>query len=140
MKMAAPLIVFSLAAFGIVGVLGACTPKPQGLFAENSPPVSVSKVDGTTAPQFIGRWSTGAKTCRNPMVIQAKALHDGATDCEFAKIDNASAGYSIYAVCHAGKGSQPGRLTLTLPDPTHTRSMTLEGGPFKQPVSLERCA
>jgi hypothetical protein len=140
MKATTPLLLFALAAFGGVAVLGACTPKPQGLFADTSPPVSVSNARTGSTPRFVGRWSTGAGLCRNPMIIRATALHDGAIHCEFAKIENASAGYSIDAVCHAGRGPEPGRLTLTLPDPTHMRSITLAGGPFKNPVALERCS
>jgi len=54
-------------------------------------------------------------------------------------VETSTAGYSISAVCRAGQGAEPGRLTLTLPDPAHANSMTLAGGPYKQSVALERC-
>jgi hypothetical protein len=140
MKITTPLLLFSLSAFGGVAALGACTPKPQGLFAESSPSVVSSPVSEASAPHFMGRWASGAGQCRDPVVIQAKALHDGVTNCEFAKVETSTAGYSISAVCRAGAGPTPGRLTLTLPDPAHAGSMTLAGGPFKTPVALERCS
>ena len=140
MNRTTPLLIFYAAGLVALAVLGACTPKPQTLFSETSPAVSVSRTAGETGPRFMGRWNAGAGQCRDPLVIKAKTLHDGATDCEFAKVDSSSAGYSISAVCHAGKGSQPGRLTLTLPDPARADSMTLSGGPFKTAVALERCA
>ncbi len=141
MKATTPLLIIALAAFGGVAALGACTPKPQGLFADSSPPISVSRVSNpASTPQFAGRWSVGDGECRNPMIIDAKELHDDTTHCDFAKVDSSSAGYSISAVCRAGKGPEPGRLTMTLPDPIHMRQMTLEGGPYKTPVALERCS
>jgi hypothetical protein len=140
MKMSAPLMLFLLGALGGMAALGACTPKPQGLFAETSPSVVSSPVSEASAPRFMGRWSSGTGKCAAPVVIQAKALQYGATNCEFAKVETSTAGYSISAVCRAGAGPTPGRLTLTLPDPAHAGSMTLAGGPFKTPVALERCS
>ncbi len=139
MKTLTPLLLFTLGAFGVVATLGACTPKPQALFAESSPQVVSSPISEAGAPHFMGRWAASGGQCADPMIIKAKELHDGSTDCEFAKVVSSTAGYSISAVCHAGRGSTPGRLTLTLPDPDHASSMTLSGGPYKNAVALERC-
>jgi hypothetical protein len=138
MKPTTPLLLFALAAFGGVATLGACTPKPQGLFAETSPSVAPPIAAGS-APHFMGRWAAAAAECRDPVIIQAKALRNDAANCDFAKVENSTAGYSISAVCRAGAGPKPVRLTLTLPDPEHASSMTLAGGPFKTPLALERC-
>jgi hypothetical protein len=140
MKTTTPLLLFALAAFGGVATLGACTPKPQGLFAETSPTVVSSPASEAAAPHFMGRWAVAAARCRNPVIIQAKTLRDGDTHCDFAKVETSTAGYSISAVCHAGTAETPDRLTLTLPDPDHAGSMTLAGGPFKTPLALERCS
>jgi hypothetical protein len=140
MQTTTPLLLFALGAIGGVAVLGACTPKPQALFSETSPQVVSSPASEAGAPHYMGRWAVGVGNCDAPMVIQAKMLSDGATNCEFAKVESSTAGYSISAVCRAGKGPQPGRLTLTLPDPQRAGSMTLAGGPYKTPVALERCA
>ena len=140
MKSLTPLLLFTLGAFGVLATVGACTPKPQALFADSSPQVASSSVSEAGAPHFMGRWSANGGQCADPMIIKAKELHDGATDCEFAKVESSTAGYSISAVCHVGKGSTPGRLTLMLPDPYHSGSMTLSGGPYKNAVALERCA
>lgn len=139
MKPTTHFLLFALAAFGGVATLGACTPKPQGLFAETSPKVVSSPVSEASAPHFMGRWAVAASECHDPVIIQAKQLRDGATNCDFAKVETSTAGYSISAVCRAGAGPTPGRLTLTLPDPEHASSMTLAGGPFKTPLALERC-
>jgi hypothetical protein len=139
MKPTTPLLLFALAAFGGVATLGACTPKPQGLFAENSPTVVSSPIEEASAPHFMGRWATVACQCHDPVIIQAKELRNDAANCDFAKVETSTAGYSISAVCRAGAGPTPVRLTLTLPDPDHASSMTLAGGPFKTPLALERC-
>ena len=139
MKPTTPLLLFALAAFGGVATLGACTPKPQGLFAENSPSVVSAPVSEASAPRFMGRWAAVAAECHDPVIIKAKELSKDATNCDFAKVDTSTAGYSISAVCRAGAGPTPVRLTLTLPDPQHASSMTLAGGPFKTPLALERC-
>ena len=120
-------------------MLGACTPKPQGLFAETSPKVVSSPVSESGAPHYMGRWAMGAGQCDTPMIIQAKALSDGDTHCEFAKVDGSTAGYTISAMCRAGAANTPSRLNLILPDPHQAGSMTLSGGPFKTPVVLNRC-
>jgi hypothetical protein len=140
MKTTTPLLLFATFAVGAVAVIGACTPKPQGLFAETSPQV-VSPAQGDSAhPHFIGRWAVGVGRCDSPMIIQAKALSDGVTNCDFAKVDGSTAGYTISAMCRAGAVNTPSRLNLILPDPQQAGSMTLSGGPFKMPVALERCA
>ena len=138
--MSAPLTLFLLGALGGMAALGACTPKPKGLFAEASPSVVSSPASEASAPRFMGRWSSGTGQCATPVVLQAKALRYGATNCDFAKVETSTAGYSISAVCRAGAGPTPGRLTLTLPDPARAGSMTLAGGPFKAPMALERCS
>lgn len=139
MKPTTPLLLFAIAAFGGVATLGACTPKPQGLFAEHSPSVVSSPKSESGAPHYMGRWAAAAAQCHDPVIIQAKQLSNDATSCDFAKVDTSTAGYSIAAVCRGGAGSAPVRLTLTLPDPQHANSMTLAGGPFKTPLALERC-
>jgi hypothetical protein len=140
MKTYAALILVCVGAAGAVAALGACTPRPQGLFADTSPAVVSSSASKGGAPRFIGRWTTTVGHCDASMVIKAKALNDGLVQCDFVKVDTATAGYSISAVCTAGKGPEPVRLTLTLPDPAHANAMTLAGGPFHQPVALERCS
>jgi hypothetical protein len=74
------------------------------------------------------------------MIIRAKTLSDGATNCDFSKVDGSTAGYTISAMCRAGAKSTPSRLNLILPDPRQPKSMTLSGGPYKMPVVLERCS
>ena len=127
MKTVTPLLIMAAGFAGAIAVLGACTPKPQGLFAETSPAVPATPVSDTGAPHYMGRWAVDAGHCAQPMVIKAKMLDDGSNNCEFAKVDSSTAGYTISAMCRAGKAVTPSRLTLTLPDPAKTSSMTLAG-------------
>ena len=140
MQTTTPLLICAISLVGLVAVLGACTPRPQGLFAETSPKVVSPPASQSVAPHYMGRWAVDVGHCDRPLVFKANGLSDGATNCDFAKVDGSTAGYTISAMCRAGANNRPSRLTLVLPDPRQPSSMTLSGGPYKTPVALERCA
>ena len=62
-----------------------------------------------------------------------------ALTCELFKAQPTSAGYTVYSTCLVGKASQPMRLVFTLTGSGETRSLTLTGGPFTEPLALSRC-
>jgi hypothetical protein len=122
--------------------LAACQRGESGLFASRSIPSALPAEAPGAPPRFVGRWATETAGCGEDevWVIQAKGLQSAkAVPCEFDRVQPTSAGYVVATVCQSAGRSVPGRLTLTLSEYGHGRTMTVAGGPFKDPVALQRC-
>ena len=121
--------------------LGACQ-RQDGLFASRTFPSALPVEASGDTPRFVGRWATVTAGCGQDevWVIKAKGLQS-ATDvpCTFDRVQTTSAGYVVATVCQAAGKPIPGRLTLTLSEYGAGRTMTVAGGPFSDPVALQRC-
>ncbi len=108
--------------------------------AERSPSITTSAAGG--APLFVGRWAASKTACAaRGWELTANSLKSpSALTCELLKAVPTSAGYTVYSTCLVGKASQPMRLVFTLTGSGATRSLTLTGGPFTEPLALSRCA
>jgi hypothetical protein len=107
--------------------------------AESAPPITAAATSGL--PLFVGRWAVNKAACtgRGWSLTANSLTSPSALSCQFSKADPTSAGYTVYAVCAAGKASQPTRLTFTFSGPASNRGLTLTDGPFTEPVALSRC-
>ncbi len=131
-------------AAGIVVSVAGCHRGPpalaQGLPGAAPPPPRHRTADGT--PVFVGRWAASSTACeRDPWVFKTGGLTTtGALSCTFDSFSPTVAGYVANGVCTVGKASSPMRLTMTLTGADSSRSMTISGGPFAEPVALAPCA
>jgi hypothetical protein len=122
--------------------LAACQREDSGLFASRSIPSALPAEAPGETPRFVGRWATDGAGCGQDevWVIRAKSLEGAkAVPCAFDRVQATSAGYVVATVCQTDGGPVPGRLTLTLSEYGHGRTMTVAGGPFKDAVALQRC-
>lgn len=119
--------------------LAACDKPQSKLFAEQTVAVVATPASAEAVPHFVGRWSTADGQCASPWVIQARSLQGGDISCEFDKVDTSSAGYSVASTCKVEGKLQPVRLSIVLPDPNRSTSLTVSGGPFQDAVALQRC-
>ena len=117
--------------------LAACS--RSGLYADRSIPIVAPAASAEAAPRFVGRWAASASQCPDALVIQPRSLKAADSDCDFAKVDANSAGYTVAAVCRNKTGPNPVRLTIVTPDQARISMLTIAGGPFKDGVPLERC-
>jgi hypothetical protein len=106
--------------------------------AERAPPHPASAAG---PPAFVGRWAVARAACaRQPWVLTSDQLRSPSVlSCSFDKVNPTDAGYTIYSVCTVGKAQAPGRLVFTLTGQGSTRSLTVNGGPFTEPMALARC-
>lgn len=124
--------------------LGACNqhhlPPIGAAPAERAPAPTLAEAAGP--PLFVGRWAASTAACASRAwdLTPTSLKSPSALTCEFFKDERTSAGYTVYSTCKVGKASQPVRLVLTLTGSGATRSLTLTGGPFTEPVALSRCA
>jgi hypothetical protein len=112
-----------------------------------APPVAVQVVergpqrpaDGT--PGFVGRWAATPAACASrAWVLTSDALRSPSVlACSFDRVSPTDAGYAVDSVCTVGKARAPGRLTFTLTGRGEARSLTVDGGPFTEPVALAHC-
>ena len=116
------------------------TPEPPlgAGIAERASPHPASAA-GT--PTFVGRWAVAKAACaRQPWVLTTGELRSPSVlSCSFDKVDPTDAGYTVYSVCTVGKAKAPGRLVFTLTGRGAARSLTVNGGPFTEPMALARC-
>ena len=134
----------ALLALAAVGLLCACErqhlPPIGAAPAERAPMASVAEAAGT--PLFVGRWAATSTACAaHGWALTAASLKSpSALTCTIAKAEPTPAGYTIYGACTAGKASQLTQLVFTLTGSGASRSLTLSGGPFSEPVALTHCS
>ena len=89
-------------------------------------------------PSTVARRNIGPPT---PSTSRTRSISSSpsALSCELTKAKPTSAGYTVYGVCMVGKAAQPTRLIFTLTGSSTSRSLTLSGGPFLEPMALARC-
>ncbi len=110
--------------------------------AETHAPVPKPSPRPTPVNDYIGRWAAAPTACDNAAwVIQADSLQSpGPLSCTFVKVEPGSAGYTAWSECKVGQAAGPTRLVFTMSGSKADRDLTIEGGPFAEPVALERCA
>ena len=59
--------------------------------------------------------------------------------CTFDRVDATDAGDTAIGICAVGRAKAPGRLMFTLTGAGASRALTISGGPFSEPVALQRC-
>ena len=133
MKIAIPLALMLLAG------LCACGKSQSGLYAERSIPILAPAASAATPPRFVGRWAASTAECATPWVFEARSLREAGLTCEFDRVDESSAGYSVATVCRMPKGPLPARLSIVLPETARVSNLTVSGGPFSDAVALQRC-
>lgn len=104
------------------------------------PPPSAAAVAGP--PAFVGHWAPSPASCdRDGWAFTTAGFETpGELSCSFDRINPTDAGYTAVGVCTVGKAKAPGRLVLTLTGQGPSRSLTLNGGPFIEPMALVRCS
>lgn len=131
--------VFTLAAaFAALGLTGlaACDRQDSPLFADQS---TVANAPAIPIQNYVGRWAVNADNCvSHPWTFAKASLAAGdGTVCDIAGAERSPAGFSLPGICRRPDGDLPGRLLLTF---AGVDSMTLTGGPYRQPVTLVRCS
>lgn len=111
----------------------------SSLYADRAVPIAPPAPSTTAAPRFVGRWASSASQCQDPVVLQARRLSAGGSDCDFDKVETSLAGYSVVAECHSAAGLKPVRLTIVTPNQPKISILTISGGPFRAPAPLQRC-
>ena len=133
-----------LVALAAAGALGACSehhePPLRAAPAGRAPAKTAAQIAGP--PLFVGRWAASTAACasRGWELTPARLTSPSALTCEFFKTEPTSAGYTVYSTCMVGKASQPMRLVFTLTGSGGSRSLTMTGGPFTEPVALSKCS
>lgn len=92
-------------------------------------------------PSFAGRWAAGPQLCADgAWVFRTDGVATaGEVSCSFKKVEPSASGYRIEAACtHEGSQSD-GEIVLSMTDPAPPQSMTVEGGPWDGPITLQRC-
>lgn len=90
---------------------------------------------------FVGRWAAQPQLCADGgWVFRTDGVSTaGEVSCTFRKVEPSASGYRIQAACtHEGSVSD-GEIGLSLTDPAPPQSMTVEGGPWNGPITLQRC-
>ena len=132
--LASVIVLCALALWG----LEACG-KGSSLYADRSIPVVAPAASADGAPRFVGRWAASASQCQDPVVLEARSLRAGGSNCDFDKVDASSAGYAVVVECHSSAGLTPGRLTIATPNQARISMLTIAGGPFRASTPLQRC-
>ncbi len=131
----------SIVILGLAGALlglGAC--ERSSIYAERSIPVLAPPASAETPPTFVGRWAASDAQCKDPWVVAARSLKAADVTCEFAQVQQTTAGYSVASVCRRNGGPEPGHLNMIMTDPQRPTLMTVSGGPFDGAMALQRCA
>lgn len=130
-------------ALAVMALLAACGQRslpPIGASpAERAPAQTAAEAAGP--PLFVGRWAASTTACvaRGWELTSTSLVSPSALTCRLFKAEPTSAGYTVYSTCMVGKASEPMRLVVTLSGSGKTRSLTLTGGPFVEPVALSHC-
>lgn len=130
--------------------LGLCAPllllagcnRHQPLISSSAPTPSAPISNPVTGePGYVGRWASSQSGCADRAWVltsgemrSANGLH-----CTFVHMNPGSAGFSGDVDCGAAGDRKAGRMSLTLTGPDGARGLTLLGGPFDLPVTLEQC-
>jgi hypothetical protein len=128
------MIRFCLASSLIALSLGGC--HEQEVLA--SEPVAIP----TTPPDgYVGPWAATEALCSGGVwrFTPKRLTTAGGVDCEIVSATQGVASWAVSVSCRTEEGSEPGLLTLILPDPARPDVMSVEGGPFHGPVTLTRC-
>ena len=96
---------------------------------------------GAGPPDFVGQWAPSPAACGQETWSFTAARMDSpsALSCAFDRVDSSDAGYTAIGVCTVGRAKAPGRLVFTMTGDGASRSLTMNGGPFPEPVALVRC-
>ena len=110
--------------------------------AETHAPAPRPVIRPVITNEYIGRWAAAPTACDNAAwVIEADRLQSpGPLSCTFVKVEPSSAGYTAWSECKVGQTAGPTRLVFTMSGSKADHDLTIEGGPFAEPVALERCA
>jgi hypothetical protein len=122
-------------------LLAACG-RHEALITTQAPSGAVMMENpGTDDPAYVGRWATSARGCVDrAWVLTRQNLHSAnGLVCTFVKLEPGSAGYGGDVDCGAPGQRKAGRMTLTLTGSGASRGLTLVGGPFDLPVTLDAC-
>jgi hypothetical protein len=138
--MTAPVVAWRRSILALVALTAAaaCHRRPLpplgAAAAERAPP---RPAGGT--PGFVGAWALEAADCngRAWLLTTGGMQSPSVLSCSFDKINPTDAGYTVYSLCTVGKARAPGRLVFTLTG--QGRSLTMNGGPFAEPLALVRC-
>jgi len=118
---------------------GETTPEPAP--APDAPSVAAEPVSNPTAqPAYVGRWAA------NPALCASRAWdfrHDGLSGpgdvaCRFEGVAALDDGYEIAALCTSQAPPESRRLSLDFG--AGERTMSIQGGPAGDALSLVRCA
>ena len=126
----------------MLGLVGACHSKTEPTIeAGAAQREHASPIPTAGPPAFVGRWSATASSCAHKVwVLTSDSLRSPSVlSCTFEKVSPTDAGYTALSTCTVGKARAPGRLMFTLVGQGAARSLTLNGGPFDEPVGLVRC-
>jgi hypothetical protein len=124
----------------LTAIAGGCRDRQALTYAPRSaPPPRSESVQGQ--PAFTGHWAAATTACGHEAwtLDTSGMVSPGVLSCSFDKVTPTDAGYTADGVCEVGKAREPGRLVLTLTGRGASRSLTLDGGPFTEPVALVRC-
>jgi hypothetical protein len=135
-------IVFAAACLGLTAaVLAGCGDRGS-IVREVSPeiPQAARPVDGK--PAFVGVWAAARSECGHAAwTMTPQRLQSPATvRCAIGTATPTLAGYTLHSSCSSGGVDMPGRIVVTMNGGSPAQGMTLQGGPFTEPVSLVRCA
>ena len=126
---------------GVAG-LGACGREdppfpPAPVRSAASAPATAA----VTPPTYVGRWAAAPSACADKAwVIQSASLQSpGALSCSLDRVRPTLAGYVANGVCHVGSAAAPGRLVFTFYGSGASSGLTMDGGPFTEPMPLVRC-
>ncbi len=115
----------------------ACRPSEPPIGA--NPKAYESAVEAGS-PAYIGRWSVASDCDRDIWVIGSDGLRSpSALTCTFDAVEATSAGYVVNGICQVGKAMQPTRMVFTMSGKGVSRSLTVSGGPFAEPIALSQC-
>ena len=128
----------ALAGLGMAALTAGCGPSEPPIGAN---PKAYQSAVPTGPLAFVGRWGGGSSRCaRDVWVIGSDGLRSpSALACSFESIEPTSAGYIVGGMCQVGKAVQPTRLVFTISGPPGDQDLTVTGGPFNEPLALERC-
>ena len=96
----------------------------------------------TGEPGYVGRWASSRAGCadRAWVLTSGEMRSANGLNCTFVKMNPGSAGFGGDVDCGTAGARKAGHMTLTLTGAADARGLTLLGGPFELPVTLEACS
>lgn len=131
----------------VLALLGAAAcgrqeePPPVTAAAEVPPETVPPQPAPVGPPAYEGRWAVSADLCEKGAwdFRQDGVSTAGEVSCAFREVEPSASGYRIQAACtHEGSRSDS-EIGLSITDPAPPLSMTVEGGPWNGPITLQRC-